>query len=325
MKKYLSILLVSAFVLVFSFATNTHAESSSSNAAQGLEISPAIVELNAEKGKTYRVNIKVTNVTGGDIAYKTSDNDFQARDETGSPQVLIDSNAPESSSVVGWISSTSNFFLKAHETTTINAIITVPSNAEPGGHYGVLRFFGQGPSFDSTGVGLSASAGSLILIRVDGQINESSKLASFFTANGDKQSSIFEHNPINIVTRITNDGNIHVKPVGTIQLKNMFGNIVGSIPVNNAKANVLPDSTRKFEVSYNDWMFGYYTADLTMGYGTNGQTILASTSFWVIPYKAIAIIVVILLTVLYVVVKSIKKYNKYIIEKSKNESNKKKH
>lgn len=310
------------FVTVFAFmwSPDIHAQASNANAAQGLEISPAIVELNAEKGKTYKLNIKVTNVTGSDLSYKTSINDFQARDESGSPQVLIDKNASDATSVIGWINATSNFSLKSRESISIDTTITIPLDAEPGGHYGVLRFFGQGPSFDSTGVGLSASAGTLILIRVDGDIKESAGLASFYTASNDKQTSIFEYSPVKFVARISNDGNIHVKPVGSIQLKNMFGNIVANIPINDTKSNVLPGSIRKFEVSYDKWLFGYYTADLTMGYGTTGQAIVATTKFWVIPYRAILLIAFIVSTFAYLVVKLVKRYNRYIIEKSKNES-----
>ncbi len=325
MKKYISTLLAVAIVSAFTYSLHVGAQASNANAAQGLEISPAIVELNAERGKSYNLNIKVTNVTGSDQSYKISVNDFQARDETGSPKVLIGSNASDATSLIGWVSALDSFDLASHATKIIKTTISVPLNAEPGGHYGVLRFFGQGPTFDSTGVGLSASAGALILIRVDGDINESAGLASFYTANGDKQSSIFENSPVSFVVRIKNDGNIHVKPVGTIQLKNMFGNIVTSMPVNDVSANVLPDSIRKFEVNYDGWMLGYYTADLTMGYGTKGQVIMATTSFWVIPFKAIFIILLIVMTVAYIVIRMVKRYNRYIIEKSKNESKKKKH
>ncbi len=49
----------------------------STDAANGLQISPALVQLNGEKGKSYTVELKVLNVTGSDLSFKTAVNDFR--------------------------------------------------------------------------------------------------------------------------------------------------------------------------------------------------------------------------------------------------------
>jgi hypothetical protein len=302
-------------------ATPAHAQAADPSAAQGLQISPAIVELNAEKSKTYTLNLKVTNVTLTKLTYSTTVNDFDAKDETGAANVLLTSTLPPTASIITWLKTGSEFTLDPHESRSITAEITVPSNAEAGGHYGVLRFSGHAPNVSGTGVGLSASAGMLILIRVAGNITESANLASFYTVNGTSQTSFFEYAPINFVTRIKNDGTIHVKPTGTITIQDAFGNTVGTVPVNDSKAIVLPSSIRRFDSEYKSgWMFGMYTANLTLGYGTTGQAITNTITFWVIPYKLILVVLFCLATFVFIASRLIKVYNKRIIAKAKNEN-----
>jgi hypothetical protein len=316
----ISIMTVGILVGIVQMAP-VHAQSADPSAAQGLQISPAIVELNAEKGKTYTLNLKVTNVTLARLVYSTTVNDFDSKDETGAANVLLTSTLPPTASIITWLKTGSEFSLDSHESRNITAEITVPNDAEAGGHYGVLRFSGHAPDVSGTGVGLSASAGMLILIRVAGNITESANLASFYTVNGTSQTSFFENAPINFVTRIKNDGNIHVKPTGTITIQDAFGNTVGTVPVNDSKAIVLPSSIRRFDSEYKSgWMFGMYTANLTMGYGTTGQAITNTVTFWVIPYKLILVLLLCLVTFVFIASRLIKVYNKRIIAKAKNEN-----
>jgi len=308
-------------------ATITNAQSTSSNSsAQGIQISPTLYELNAERGKTYSIKLTVMNVTLSDLLYTVSVDDFASSDESGSPHIILNSELPETASIITWISTIPEFTLKSHESRAVDAQITIPSSAEPGGHYGVLRFSGIAPELDSTSVGLSASAGVLILIRVDGVISETATLASFYSANGDKQSSFFESSPIDFVVRIKNEGNIHVKPSGDIEIRDMFGGLTASFPINKTepRSNVLPNSIRRFETKLSKpWMIGLYTANITLGYGTTGQALTGTISFWVIPWKIIFVGLVALVTLFFILRRLIRVYNRRIIEKSKNENNNK--
>ncbi|MBC7564937.1 hypothetical protein H7100_01750, partial [Candidatus Saccharibacteria bacterium] len=111
---------------------------------------------------------------------------------------------------------------------------------------------------------------------------------------------------------------IHVQPKGTILIQDSFNNKVASLDVNAEKGNILPSSTRRFESTLDQkWLFGRYTATITIGYGTQGQAIVETTSFWVIPYKLILIGLALLVTALYVLRIAVKRYNKYIITQSR--------
>lgn len=284
--------------------------------AQGIQVSPALVELNVKRGETHIINLRAINVTDSELLYGVSVEDFVAAGETGAPRILEDSNLPDTASVKTWVSAESEFTLGSKKEKNVDVTVVVPNNAEVGGHYGVVRFSGSTPNIDTTGVGVTASTGVLLLIRVDGTITEKADLASFFTANNDgKQNSFFESGPINFAARIQNVGNVHVKPTGNIEVKDMFGNVVGSVPVNDANppSNVLPNSIRRFDVKLDtSWMFGMYTADLALGYGTTGQAITNTITFWVIPWKLILIVLLVIAVIIFVLKRMIKSYNKKI-------------
>lgn len=328
MKKLLKTIFTLSLVAVSVFASlsqSVSAQSTNLNAAQGMQISPALVELNAVRNKTYTINLNILNVTAYDLDYSVSIEDFSASDETGSPKILIDEALPSSISMKDWFSHIEKFKLNARQSQKISFNINIPDNAEAGGHYGVLRFSGTAPEIESTGVGLSASAGVLILVRVDGDVKEEANLASFLASSNGKQPILIESGPITFITRIKNIGNVHVKPVGNIELRDIFGNLLETMPVNENKSNVLPNSTRRFESEYKKtWMFGRYSASLTLGYGTTGQAITKTIHFWVLPYKLILSIVLIGATILFILSKILKMYNRHIIEKIKNEEAKNK-
>ncbi len=295
----------------------------SSNEAQGLQISPTRQEFNASRGDVLTINMKVMNVTASDLVYSTSVSDFSAKDESGSPSINNDDKLGENASVRTWVETIPSFKLTAHQTLELTAKVTIPDNAEPGGHYGVISFSGSSPELQGTGVGLSASTGMLLLIRVNGDVVEKAELSSFFTANNGNQTSFFENAPVSFVTRITNQGNIHIKPTGKIEVRDMFGGITQQIDVNADSSNVLPDSVRKFESKLSDkFMLGLYTANLTLGYGTTGQALTSTISFWVIPYKIILAGIFVIGTVIFVAKKMINSHNQKIIERYKNASKK---
>ena len=64
-------------------------------------------------------------------------------------------------------------------------------------------------------------------------------------------------------------------------------------------------------------MLGRYTADIAISYGTTGQAIVETVSFWVIPYKIIAVGLIAAATLLYVLRGLIKRYNASIIKASR--------
>jgi hypothetical protein len=312
--KRLSVLVGLALCLLL--APTLPANAQSTDRSDGLEISPALVEVNADKGKSYTITITVRNVTNTPLTFDSSIDDFGAKDETGAPSILLESEKDLPTSIKTWVKSIPSFRLEPNEKTTLNVTLLVPTSAEPGGHYGVIRFAGRTPGTNDA-VGQIASAGTLILVDVTGETTEKLQLSSFQVTKNNKAGSVFESGPLTFVSRFENTGSVHLKPVGQIEIRDSFGNSVDVIKVNPDKGNVLPGSIRRFESNLNkSWMFGLYTADMTIAYGTTGQAVTNTISFWVIPYKIIAVILAVILTLVYILRNAIKRYNKHIITKS---------
>lgn len=301
------------------------AESPVSNNGQALEIGPTVVVLNANPGETVTADIKIRNVSSGNLIIQGEINDFVASGEDGTPKILLDETEVKNNpySIQSWISPLPALELVPKQIETQSVIISIPSNAAPGGYYGVVRFTSTPPELDGTGVSLSASLGSLILLKVNGEVTEKLSVADFYATQNDGSSkSLFETAPIQFVARIKNEGNIHETPTGQITVTDMFNNKIAAVNVNLGTNNVLPNSIRKFEqpldssVIGNKMLFGRYNATLKLTYGANNKEITQTIEFWVIPYTLIATIIIGLVGGFFVLRYAIRTYNKRIIAKA---------
>lgn len=295
---------------------------------QAFSIAPPLISLKADPGQTVKAHILLTNVSNGPMIMSAQANDFAAKDESGSPNIILNTKEVTPFSLRNFIQLPQPFTIAPKETRTIDVPIVVPKDGEPGGHYGVIRFTGASPDVSGTGVSLSASIGTLVLLQVSGNVQERASLADLYTAAPKvlTKQSLFQNGPIDFVTRVSNDGNTHIQPTGTLTIKNMIGRQVTSLRINgdpkNSKdepKNILPGSVRRFQVTLTKkWMFGRYTAHLDLSYDNKHLT--ANKSFWVIPF---AVVVPVLLGLVVLIVGftfGIKKYNAHIIKKSRSQT-----
>ena len=291
--------------------------------SQGIQVSPVVIDLNGEKSKDYTLKVTVTNITAGRMELTTTVNDFVSDGETGNPKVITDDADTTGYSLKSWVKLPEAFTLQSKESKTIDVRVAIPASAEPGGHYGVIRFSGRAPGQDAAQVSLNASVGVLLLTRVDGPITENLIVQSIETKKNGKNKSLVTTGPIDIVTRIKNDGNVHVKPIGTLTVKNTFGKVVGSYPFGSETKNILPDSTRAFEQTFDKrWMFGRYNVELQAVYGTQGGVVQSSTSFWVIPFPLIFFVLALGIVLFFGLRFLMRRYNKRVIRKHQQPRNK---
>lgn len=252
---------------------------------QALQITPPIIDLTAKPGQTVIASIKVTNISANQLSVSVQANDFVAEGEAGEPKVLLGDSETSPYSLRNWVVLPETAVLKSQESRQYDIQIKVPDNAEPGGHFGVIRFSGAVPELEGSNVGLSASLGSLVLINVPGEVKESLKLEEFFAGN---RTKFFETGPIQFGVRLRNNGNVHIKPTGQIEIYNLLGIKEATVQVNPTSRNVLPGSIRKFDQSWSrKWLFGPYKAKLSLDAG-KPTAISGQLTFWVVPYKTIA-------------------------------------
>jgi hypothetical protein len=317
-----------AFALLISVTAATAV--TAQEGGQGLEIAPPVIELKADPGQTVEARIRVRNITNQTLIAKGRVDDFVASGEEGQPKILLDNTEVSSFSLKSLIERVPDMTLVPKEVKTAVIPIRVPQNASPGGHYGVIRFTAVPPELEGSGVSLSASIGTLVLLNVSGDVKEGANVAEFKTGKLSKvkdqsgqevskfePSWFFEKPPVGMLLRVANTGNVHVKPAGEIEVRGLFGK-VASIKVNERGGNVLPDSTRRFEQEFSKrFMFGVYRAKTNLNYGDGKQLNAASVNFVVIPYKIVVPILLVLILVAIAARQGLKRYNRMIIEKAR--------
>ena len=261
---------------------------------RGVGISPLTFELTANSGDVIVNQLKVYNPSDSTIGIKMEVEDFTVAGEMG--QVKIEPAETETYSIARWVKmEPEEFSLNPGEQKYVTFTISVPENAEPGGHYGsILAGTTAIVGGEFVGAAVAGRVGALVLISVSGEIKEDLMVKEF------SNSGYSEYGPINFTIRFENKGTVHTKPKGFITIVNLFGKKVTDIEI--LQQNVLPDSVRKIETSWNKkWLWGgKYTATLSGSYGVDNTPFSpAVITFWAFPWKAgVGILIVIILLIL---------------------------
>ncbi len=330
MKHTLRSLVLSFTAALLAFTTSlpgavAHAADTPANGSgQALEIAPPVINLSADPGQSVGTEISLRDVSSSNLIVTSEVNDFVAGGEDGTPKILIGENQTSPYSMKSWISALPQLTLKSRQIERLPVKINVPKDAAPGGYYAVVRFTAVAPDNTSQGLSLSASLGALILLKVNGDAKEELKVEQFSAVKTNGQtSSLFESAPITFVERLKNNGTVHEQPSGSITVTNMFGKKVANVNVNLPPRNILPNSIRKFEqkldksVIGNTMLFGRYTATLKLTYGTNGQSVTDTVTFWVIPYTLIIVIVVGLIALFFILKTVMRRYNQHVVKSAR--------
>ena len=320
-KSLIFIFLISFFSVLFSAQT-----------ALATTIFSPLLDFEIDPGQSQAGVVKLYNETEEDLYLTASVEPFRAGDETGQPIYLP---AEEKHLFLQWFKIDQEaIILRPKQVAIVPFTVTVPAQAVPGGYFAVIFWeTTAGPAGDNTGLSLSSKVGSLVFLKVKGEVTEAAEIAEFKTAAA---ANYFFKLPINFLVRLANQGNVHLRPTGTIELKNWLGQ-TEILEVNSAKRYVLPDSIRRFEVVWgqgsgaNVWQnfwpnlkkeltglaFGRYTATLNLTYGLDQpKTLTEQLSFWFIPgYSIIALIILVLVLFL------LKKINSQV-KKIKNQARK---
>jgi hypothetical protein len=276
---------------------------SAQNAGQGLEVSPPSQDVSVNPGKSVTVTAKLRNPGNKTLPIKVSIEDFTAQGEEGA--VAIGANSPYSITSWGDVSP-SNFSLAPGEEQVVTANITAPANAA-GGHYGSFVFSVTPPdTTQKNTASIAQEVASLFLVRVNGPVNEKLML------KGLSAPALSEFGPVPLSLDFVNQGNVHVKTFGLVNVRDMFGNKVADVVVTGT--NVFPGAERLITAQLDKrFLIGSYTATATMYYGSQNQNLSAVTSFIVFPLR-IFVIIIVILVILYLMRKRFKKATKALFK-----------
>ena len=260
--------------------------------ALGLTAIPPRLEVTVQPGQVVTKEIKVRNDSSVERIISTSVKDFIVTDDKGTPVQLdnIDdtSNRWASSS---WIQVSPNSLkLQPKETKSLIVTIIAPDNPTAGGHYAMILHSPKNEiTLSETGSTIETYVGTLVYITVPGDIKEDAQVKDF------SAPKFLEYGPVDFHTIIANYSDIHISPVGAINITNWFGGKTASLALDGL--NIFPGTTREFNTTLNrQFLFGRYTAKLAVGYGTTGQALTAALVFWVIPWKLILLVLAAIIT-----------------------------
>lgn len=281
-------------ISLFTFAATANAQS-----ALSLSVSPTLFEMSANPTQEWTSQVRVINPNPYEITVFANVVNFAPQGEVGQGKfVPIIDEETKGQTIAEWVEvSADPIVVPAEKAIEVPFVIKVPEDAPPGGHYAALLIGTKPPKEEGAAlVKTSQIVTTLLFLRVTGDVIESGNIRSFRTLD-----SVLERPEATFELRFENNGNVHILPQGEIRIKNMWGQERGVVPVNRTIlfGNVLPDSIRKYTFTWTgEWSLadmGRYTAVAALAYGEDGRNFSSSeTAFWVIPYKMLTVMLLVI-------------------------------
>jgi hypothetical protein len=302
--------------------------------SQAINLVPPILDYASQPGQTLTGRVKIVNDTAAAETYTVSTANFRAGGETGEP--LFDfTSAP--TDLATWIkTSVTKLELAPQQMAMVNLSITIPNNAEPGGHYAGV-FFSTAPTTQGN-VNIQQKTGALVILRVEGAVKEAAQVEKLDTVSG---HHLLNRLPIEFRLRVRNTGNVHVTPRGTLTVRNVWGREVAKMDINPKDGAVLPNSVRRFDVAWiknsvatptgGNWLTNFfpeigqewrnfaggpYTVTLAAEYGSGHQPLTAVLHLWAWPWHLTILGLIILGILVYLAIIGIRRYNAAIIRRA---------
>lgn len=291
--------------------------------ASALTISPTKIEVAVDPGQTAIGEIEVFNEQQEVKTFYTTFENFEPRGETGAPYFV-----GGGAGLASWIESTRSFEIQPGEKIAIPYSITVPADSTAGGYFAGIFFGTQPPAVSGESeVAIGGKVGTLVLLRVNGDINEEGGILDFKAG----EKFLFTSLPITFSYRFNNNGGDRVVPKGQIVVKNSFFQEAATLAVNSSEGSVLPGSIRKFEIPWEDgtpavdasfflivkyqlthFHFGVYKAALDVSWGESNQQGTSKAWLVIVPWQLLLVVGVLLMT-LY---QGLQIYNRIIISRA---------
>jgi hypothetical protein len=256
----------------------------------GIQISPTKFVWTLTGGETKTERVIVKSYADKELTVKMEVEDFFVKNDGSTPQLYVpDANHPRKTyDVISWITPPESFTIEPGGVKSVEFTVRVPEDQPTNGYYGTLLFRTGGGSEESgSQIGLSYRIGALIIMAVQGDEPMVFKgdLIDFYP-----EKKFFWDTPAVLYTKVDNTGNIHYPMFGDIEVKR-WGKTFHKIEMRPRLLYPNTDPVQWREIMPTGiWDFGYYTAHLSMHSEDGSIQLAKSTSFFVIPWKGLAII-----------------------------------
>ncbi len=282
-----------------------------------LQVTPSPLVTTVKPGIPTVLDLKVRNAGSGSEELKIEPRGFELDKNTGKIKIDDTSVTP----VARWVTfSAPSFAVKSGEWYTEKVTILVPKEA--GFSYSFVLILSRKNNAQPVSGGrlIKGSLAVFTLVNVDKPgATRQLKIPSFTSSK-----RLYEYLPTTLRVEVKNTGNSIVQPYGNIYLQRTRDSAtpISTLRVNEANAYILPGTTRSLDVEWQegfpvytpstaaggathhslswdwnhaaDFRIGKYTAKLVAVYndGTRDIPIEQEVSFWVIPWKAILLLIV---------------------------------
>lgn len=299
----LSLLLATYYFIQTGVFAQTRSVSDTSR--RSLTIVPPTVDQKVKPGDSREGILKIINDSDEELTFSVVVRDFIVEDNQGTPKILPPNTLSNKYSAAAWVGiAPDSFTVAPRQKQEFQYFMQIPLDAKPGGHYAAVVYEPTNLlGVTGTGTAVNTQLGTLFYVNVEGPITEDATILKF-SAN-----SFQEYGPVKISTEIKNLSDLHIRPTGSITVKNIFGQNVAS--ANLDEHNIFPEASYLYTNNLGKkFMVGKYTANLYASYGTlNNRALIATVSFFVFPWK-IATVALLVAIVVVLAVMAMKKRKK---------------
>jgi hypothetical protein len=306
--------------------------------AHALTITPIRYEIAGDPGQTLTHTMGLVNETRNTQTFYASFANFEAQGDSGSP-TFIDAR----DGLGTWITTEqASVTLAPGAQKEITFTIDIPNDADPGGYFAAI-FWGTSPGGAPGQVSIGAKTGMLILLSVNGDVEEQAGLVDFQLHN-DKH--FYKMLPVGFQYRFSNQGGDRVKPTGSVVIRSIFGWVAKKVNANQFDGNVLPGTTRKFNPEWSkrdsvetrdqedirnesysftkevkdqwhNFAFGIFRAKVVATFGSENQTVKSKAVYFVVfPIELLLVLTAIGIPTFFILRGLLRRYNRFVIRKA---------
>lgn len=225
-------------------------------ATESLTVSPLKGEFKLAPGQQANGSIKIKNSGEKPIDVEVYVQTFAVTNENYDQEFHRSDNKLAAEN---WVSlSDNNYKIQPKQQITVNYLVNVPLDSEPGGHYAAI-FTQTKPVAVAKGEVVQAKrVAHLLYLEIAGQVSKVGQIVSTKTDFWQK------HSPIYSRVRAKNGGNTHYRVDGSVTVKNLFG---GDVSKARFDGLLMPGTVRLFAVQNEapNWP-GLYRVETKVGF-----------------------------------------------------------
>lgn len=264
-------------------------------------VSPALLDLSGKRGETIPGTFTLINTSAAEQSYYLGALSFFSGEDSGEPQFV--SPDADQSELTTWIQFPHvHVTLSAGSKADVPFQVSIPDGALSGSYHAAIVVSDTPPQLaEGSGSVVRANMAVLVFLTVEGETVSQAAVLDFSSAQGGPRAlPSFDYQ-----YRVQNQGNVDVKPSGTVTVRDAFGRVLAQANANEDSGRILPKTTRAFhghvgptpptlrdtlQNEFGLFAIGPVTVTLALQYG-NGQSLTAAFTQWVFPWHAMLAVV----------------------------------